>query len=111
MDEGDEGDDDALGRAIAEEAAALQRSAEERATNASVDREARREARSEAMEERRRLTVQCLQKRTIVMNYWLKRRTPQPQRTPESLLAAPREVQVAFEELQQLEARQKALHV
>ena len=111
MDEGEEGDDDALGQAIQEEATALQRSAEQRAATALVDREARREARSEAMEERRRLTVQCLQKRTIVMNYWLKRRTPLQQRTPESLLSAPREVQVAFEELQQLEARQKALHV
>ena len=111
MDEGEEGDDDALGRAIQEEAAALQHSAEQRAATASADREARREARSEAMEERRRLTVQCLQKRTIVMNYWLRRRTPQPQRTRESLLNAPHEVQVAFEELQQLEARQKELHV
>jgi|TARA_B110001469_G_C9491048_1_gene245740 hypothetical protein len=76
-----------------------------------VDREARREARSEAIEERRRLAVQCMQKRTFVMNYWLKQRVPPPQRTPERLLDAPREVQVAFEELQQLETRQKALHV
>lgn len=55
--------------------------------------------------------MQCMQKRTFVMNYWLKQRVPPPQRTPERLLDAPREVQVAFEELQQLEARQKALHV
>ena len=111
MDEGEGGDDDALGQAIQDEAAAVQRSAEQRAATASVDREARREARSEAIEERRRLAVQCMQKRTFVMNYWLKQRVPPPQRTPERLLDAPREVQVAFEELQQLETRQKALHV
>ena len=53
----------------------------------------------------------CLQKRTIVNNYWLKQRVPPQQRTPAKLLEAPREVQIAFEELQQLEAQQKALNV
>ena len=60
---------------------------------------------------RDRLAGRCLQKRTIVNNYWLKQRVPPPQRTPAKLLEAPREVQIAFEELQQLEAQQKALNV
>ena len=112
MGEGEGDNDDALGRAIQDEAAELQQSAEQRAAAASVEREGRQAVRAEAAEERRRLMVRCLQKRTVVNNYWGKQRVPLPQRTPARLqLEAPREVQIAFEELQQLEAQQRALHV
>jgi len=111
MGDGEGEEDDALGQAMQDKAAELQQSAERKAAAASVEREERQAARSKAMDERRRLAGRCLQKRTIVNNYWLKQRVPPPQRTPAKLLEAPREVQIAFEELQQLEAQQKALNV
>ena len=111
MGEGDVEEDDALGQAMQDEAAELQQSAEQRAAAASEERVQRLAARGKATEERRRLTARCVQKRHFVNNYWLRMRVPPPQRTPAKLLEAPRDVQVAAAELQELEAKQKALDV